>query len=279
MIDTKTLDLAALPSISLEQRKGECNVTEEQVREFGQSIGITIPPYRYHPANDQYDHAGNILHELGHWAVVPQFIIDWQINLDKDSIYRYLDITLPGNIPAQHYWAAWYMNTQLKVEKPLNVPLLGFPDIDWENPDENNKVCSAGGSLNLLTSLPIPTEWGVQEWCKQVKHKLGWVCRTSYWDTEDYPIHRDDQLWRVGINVDKGIFRPTITRIDMYKYHWRMFSKNKLICKQPIMINTPKAQANIIGFDYTDQDKHIAWQKEYRAKQAQKRAAAKALVA
>lgn len=230
-----------------------CNVTEFEIRQFANSIGIEIPPYKYHSAHDKYDHEGNVLHELGHWAVVPQLIVDFWLNQKMSDEYplgngdtQDVDGTKPGIIPDYHGWLTWHINTQVKDAKQLGYRYWNLPDIQCYNQD--CEIIRVSGLYHLYISFPIPDEWAVQEWCYQVKQKMGWVCSTSWWDGTYTEVERQQQLKNVGIDVANGVFRPTVTRIDFKDWYWRFFNKRKLLCKSRIFPDYLLTKENIIGF-------------------------------
>ncbi|NEO43150.1 MAG: hypothetical protein F6K55_03130 [Moorea sp. SIO4A3] len=163
----------------------------QEVREFGETIGISIDKINNHPSNKKYSASANLLHEIGHWAVYPELITKNQ----KGNI--------PGFTPP--YFNLWKHLKEMKyklpeIHEPGMCPYCFFALLDV-----------------------FPDEWGVQEWARQVAYKHGWIDCDRYWMTDspkewEYKrlfgdVSKKGQLSRVGIDVQNGVYRPPITAI------------------------------------------------------------------
>jgi hypothetical protein len=216
---------------------------EAEIRDFGKSIGINYFPSNNHSSNRQHTHGANILHELGHWAVFPDFYIDIFNEFKQKCAIGRRHFNVPSN-------STWVMRYYFLIEQNI---LLKIPESKIKH-DENvhfiefyyeGKKHKEHIDIMLVTA-PFPDEWGVQEWCYQVANKFGWEhCKGRWWsnDSDDYrdwfenifsDITREGQLKNAGIDIENNVFRPTITSMDFYRNQFRFLEGDKVKIKLPI---------------------------------------------
>jgi hypothetical protein len=190
--------------------------TEADIRAFGKSIGIVFPPL-----DPRYPEVGDALHELGHWAVIPDFVIEvWKSPKWRDSEEA---VNRPGAIPNsiwfyEHYWR----------DNLLDYTRHGC-HFCWESVDGKAHLASL---YYPYYNLGLPDEWGVREWCGQIKDKMSWNVATrqnDYLWEEAAPYAK--QLSDVGIDIANGIYRPTVTRIEFEVNGWAYYNHDKLLRK------------------------------------------------
>lgn len=201
------------------------NPTIEELKEFAVSIGL--PPIAEQP---EYPGWGNYLHEIGHWAVKPHGYIRRYLEFQKTQnnflpgacksepgyqfiSWKGIDIWLPiGATPAH-----WF----LRLEKPS----------EWER---HTSKSLPSESFPMFFD-PTPTEWGVQEWCRQVLAHFRWDCspncpgkksNSMFWEIPEQDINlfwqskfgrkppESEQLKWLGFDIPNGKFRPSMT--DVY---------------------------------------------------------------
>ncbi|MBP0016197.1 MAG: hypothetical protein J7647_01415 [Cyanobacteria bacterium SBLK] len=184
---TASFELEKIPCSNWTKRgEGQDALIEKEIREFGRSIGIELPRLKKVPAHTKYSHGANILHELGHWAIVPDILIQKQKELYSKGYFKedaHYDLLFDfGVIPSQE------------------LTLLHL----------SNEFLSEEAEKLFFCSFPLIDEHGVQEWCRQVAKKKHWqnVKRWEWRGTDPA-----SQLKKLRIDIKNGIYRPPITKI------------------------------------------------------------------
>lgn len=170
----------------------------QKIRSFAKSIGIDLPLQ-----NPEYPGAENLLHELGHWAVFPDGVLNHWREADrlncKERGIGY-NLKAKGLIPSwrvlRHGWVGLCRRHLGKYPYESYYPQI-LDDWWWTDaaPYDEDRPDT------------LPNEYGVMAWVNGVCNYMGWprVDKQRHWFREPQPV----QLESLGICPEKGIFRPT----------------------------------------------------------------------
>jgi hypothetical protein len=183
--------------------------TIKKIREFGREImGFDLPKQ-----SKVYKGWENQLHELGHWAVIPDFMLALRLGsrypsgkLAQGSIPEPCGVSL-----AEEAWQALFGDTRTRIFEPKenedgtwSYYRVQYIHYCWFG----HQWIRRGGYCQGEDALPlIPNEWGVIAWCNQVCDVMGWHRPAKQFHCQE--PSDPDQLLVAGIFPERGIFRPS----------------------------------------------------------------------
>jgi len=172
-----------------------------EVRAFGLEILDREPP----DLNPKYPGWENLLHEIGHAAVVPKSVENF---MQCNELARVNCCKFP-----------LWIGTLASLEMLTGFSIGHFPGRLFSKTPQGgytalNTFCTSlcwfgHPQSNHYEQVPLaPNEWGVIAWCNQVCDVMGWhrPGKQSHWGQELDPI----QVKQAHINIEKGIFRPPV---------------------------------------------------------------------